>query len=88
MTAEQIELLKQEYVEYTISVAESFAQKAGRYAKEGDEQDAVRARSMVAAFARNALDMIQKLRDREKAEAFLARLILLGCDSQTTKYVA
>ncbi len=88
MTAEHIESLKQEYVEYTISLAESFAQKAARYAKEGDERDAVRAQSNAAAFARNAVDMIQKLRDREKAEAFLARLILLGCDPQTTEYVA
>lgn len=88
MTAEQIEMLKQEYVEQTISVAELFAHKAARYAKEGDEQDAIRAQTKVEAFARNAVDMIQKLRDREKAEAFLARLILLGCDPEATEYVA
>jgi len=85
---EHLEALKQQYIEHTIAVAESFSRKAARYAKEGDEHDASRAQSKVETFARNALDMIQKLRDREKAEAFLARLMLIGCDPETTQYIA
>lgn len=79
---EHIERVKLDYVESTISLAESFARKVAQYAQQGDIESALKARSTLESFCRSALEMVQKLRAPQAGEVFLQRLRLLGCDPE------
>ena len=86
--ADYVERLKRDYIESTISLAESFARKAARYTELGDEQAALKARINFESFCRLAQEMVQKLRDPLVAEAFRVRLRTVGCDPERSRYVA
>ena len=79
VAVEHVEGLKRDYIENSISLMESFARKAVRYAQQGDEPAARTARSHFETFCQSAREMIRKLRDPETAEFFLEKLRLLGC---------
>lgn len=85
---EQLECLKRDYIENAIWLMESFARKAVRYAQQGDEQAARKARSHFETFCQSAREMVQKLRDPQTAEVFLAKLRLVGCDPEGSQSVA
>jgi hypothetical protein len=78
-TAEYLEHLKRQYIESTISLAESFARKTAQHLRQGDQQEARKAWSNFASFCRSTLEMIQKLQDPETAKVFLEKLKLLDC---------
>lgn len=86
--ADYVERLKRDYIESTISLAESFARKAALYAEQGDKQAALKARMNFESFCRLAQEMIRKLRDPQTAEAFRARLRTVGCHPEGSRYVA
>jgi hypothetical protein len=85
---DHVERLKRDYIEDAISLMESFARKAVRYAQQGDEQAARTARSHFETFCQSAREMVQKLRDPETVEVFLAKLRLVGCDPEGSQHGA
>jgi glycosyltransferase A (GT-A) superfamily protein (DUF2064 family) len=85
---EHVERLKRDYIENAISLMESFARKAARYAQQGDEQAARIARSHFETFCQSAREMVQKLRDPQTAEVFLEKLRRVGCHSEDSQSVA
>jgi hypothetical protein len=88
LDAEYGERLKRDYIESTLSLVESFARQAARYAEQGDEQAALKARSNFESFCHLALEMIQRLQDRQNAAVFMAKLRLVGCDPERSRCVA
>lgn len=71
---EHIERLKRDYIESTLSLVESFARQATRCTEQADEQAALKARRNSETFCLLALEMIQRLQNRQNATAFMAKL--------------